>query len=275
MDERALEGLPETHRAFARHAIPVLETDARVLALAAAGSWATGGMDAFSDLDFTVVVADDALPGVLREAPAIAASLGDLLVAFTGEHVGAPSLLICLYAPWTLHVDLKFAALDELRERIENPIVLFDRAGVLEPLIRRTRPRSLAPDPQWLEDRFWVWIHYAAAKIARGELLETLDMLAFLRAQVLGPLVALRHGHAPRGVRRVEEYARAELPALLRTAAAPAPEACVEALRSALELYVELRDADTERRPLLRRDRARAAAIGFLDAVAQALPLRR
>jgi hypothetical protein len=31
-----------------------------------------------------------------------------LLVGFTGEHVGEPRVLICLYGPPVLHVDLKF-----------------------------------------------------------------------------------------------------------------------------------------------------------------------
>lgn len=269
--EQALAALPAGHRAFVERALPVLAADPRTLAVAGAGSWATGGMDEFSDLDLVIVVADDARDAAVRDARAVAASLGDLLVGFSGEHVGAPNLLICLYAPWTLHVDLKFAALDELRERIEDPVILLDRSGALAELVRTTTPRSLAPDLQWLEDRFWVWIHYTATKLARGELLECLDALAFLRKHVLCPLAMLRQGCEPRGTRRLEERARAELPALLRTVAPSGARECLSALRAALDLYLELREFHAQARPLIRQERARAAATDYLDRVAASL----
>ena len=41
-------------------------------------------------------------------ASAFAAGLGPLLACFTGEHVGEPRLLIALYGPPPVHVDLKF-----------------------------------------------------------------------------------------------------------------------------------------------------------------------
>lgn len=271
LSEQALAPLPASHRAFVERALPVLAADPRTLAIAGAGSWATGGMDEFSDLDLVIVVADEARDDVVRSARAIAAALGDLLVGFTGEHVGAPNLLVCLYAPWTLHVDLKFAALDELRERIENPVILFDRSGALGALLRATAPRSLAPDLQWVEDRFWVWIHYTATKLARGELLECVDALAFLRKHVLCPLAMLRQGAEPRGARRIEERARAELPGLLRTVAPCGARECLDALRAALELYLELRELHAEGRPLIRQERARAAALHYLERVAAAL----
>ncbi|EPO4109819.1 fimbrial protein [Enterobacter cloacae] len=56
-----------------------------------------------------------------------AGTLGHLLHAFTGEHVGEPRLLICLYGPELLHVDLKFVTLDMLTQRVEEPAVLFTR----------------------------------------------------------------------------------------------------------------------------------------------------
>ena len=41
----------------------------------------------------------------------LAESLHLLLAAFTGEHVGEPRLLICLYRSPLLHVDLKYVSL--------------------------------------------------------------------------------------------------------------------------------------------------------------------
>jgi len=54
-----------------------------------------------------------------------------LLAAFPGDHVGEPRLLICLYGPPLLHVDLKFMSTDEFLHRVEDPMVLWDRAGAL------------------------------------------------------------------------------------------------------------------------------------------------
>ncbi|NRS94850.1 hypothetical protein DFH40_002566 [Clostridium beijerinckii] len=47
----------------------------------------------------------------MNERIKIAESLGTLLSAFTGEHVGEPRLLICLCEPELLHVDLKFVSI--------------------------------------------------------------------------------------------------------------------------------------------------------------------
>ena len=54
-----------------------------------------------------------------------------------------------------------------------------------------------------------MWVHYAAAKVARGELFEALDFMAFLRGQVLGPLALMekvrsteRRAPDSRGMRR-------------------------------------------------------------------------
>jgi len=51
-----------------------------------------------------------------------------------------------------------------------------------------------------------VWVHYAALKIARGELQEAFDFLSYLRVTVLGPLGPAQQGSNPAGVRRVEEH---------------------------------------------------------------------
>jgi predicted nucleotidyltransferase len=100
-----------------------------LVGVAAGGSFATGRMDEFSDLDLVVVAHPSSWPGVLDQRRALAASLGPLLVSFTGEHVGEPRLLICLYGPPLTHVDLKFVAPADLRVRVEDPVLLWDRDG--------------------------------------------------------------------------------------------------------------------------------------------------
>jgi predicted nucleotidyltransferase len=242
----ATTAVPAALAAFLSGAIERLRTDPRIVGVAAAGSYATTAMDEFSDLDLLVAVEPDAFDAVLTERHGIAAALGPLLAAFTGEHVGEPRLLICLYAhdgpSGPVHVDLKFVALSDAAHRTDDPIVLWERDGRLTNTFLSRQAHAPAPDLQWIEDRFWVWIHYAAGKVGRGELFEAMDFLAFLRAQVLGPLVLMEANALPFGVRRVELAASARVRDLRTTVASYEPADCLRALLQAARLYRELGD---------------------------------
>jgi hypothetical protein len=172
-------------------------------------------------------------------------------------------LLICLYGPPLVHVDLKFVALTDLADRVEEPVVLWQRGDEMSRALALGVARYPQPDPQWIEDRFWTWVHYVAVKIARGELFEVLDSLAFLRARVLGPLALLRAGHRPAGVRRLEQLAPADAIALKDTLAGHDRASCVAALKSAITLYRGLREGH----PVVRLESAERAACAYLDDV--------
>jgi predicted nucleotidyltransferase len=234
---------PEPHAAFLRDAVARLSQDGRLVAVAAGGSYLAGTMDEFSDLDLVVAVEPSAYAAVLADRPRIAAGLGNLLSAFTGEHVGEPRVLICLYGPPPLHVDLKFVSLDEAAVRVEDPALLWERDSRFRDGLARGVAEFPAPDLQWIEDRFWVWVHYGAAKLGRGELFEALDFLAFLRERALGPLSLQRHGARPTGVRRIERAAPDLARRMQRTVAAYDARSCAAALRAAAEMYHELRQA--------------------------------
>ena len=203
---------------------------------------------------------------MLDDRPRIAGSLGPLLAAFTGEHVGEPRVLICLYGPPLLHVDLKFVSLPDVAERVEDPEVLWEREGRVTEALRGGEARFPAPDRQWIEDRFWVWVHYGAGKIGRGELFETHDLLAFLRARVLGPLALQAAGARPSGVRRIETSAPARAREMQATLAAHTAASCAAALRAAAEMYRTLRAEAARRRSSGGRE-AETAAMTYLDDV--------
>jgi len=76
--------------------------------------------------------------------------------------------------------------------RVEDPAVLWERDGQLSAALRNGVARYPAPDLQWIEDRFWVWVHYGAAKVGRGELFEALDMLALLRSKGIDAVIPFR-----------------------------------------------------------------------------------
>ena len=233
--------MPSAHRAFLEAAIPKLRADERLVGLAAGGSFISRTLDEHSDLDLVVVSRPEVSSAVLRDGPDLARRLGPLLATFPGDHVGEPRLFISLYGPPLLHVDLKFVSTEELAHRVEDPVVLWDRGGVLRSALGKTRAVYPLPRLQWIEDRFWVWVHYIATKIARGELFEAIDALEFVRARVLGPLILTEAGAQPNGVRRVEQSAPGRLAALRSTMASHDRQSCVSALTATMSLYSELR----------------------------------
>jgi hypothetical protein len=267
LDESSWPALPEPHAHFLRAAIPRLREEPALVGLAAAGSFVDGRVDVWSDLDLVVVADPAAWPAILGDRQRIAARLGRLLAAFTGEHVGEPRLLVCLYGPPLVHVDLKFVEPAALAQRVEEPMVLWDRTGAVRAGLAVGNAAYPQPDLQWIEDRFWVWVHYSAAKIGRGELLETCDALAILRARVLGPLALRVAGARPAGVRRVEALAPRFAGALRATVATCDAADCVRALRATIALYRELRDAESCV-SLHRKSDAEREAVAFFEQVA-------
>jgi predicted nucleotidyltransferase len=264
LDPRHWPEMPPPHHAFLDRALPRLRADARLAGVAAGGSFASGQLDEHSDLDLVVVSLPEASNDVLREGPDIARRLGPLLAAFPGDHVGEARLLICLYGPPLLHVDLKFISTDDLLHRVEDPTILWDRHGAVRSAMSTAPAVYPQPPLQWIEDRFWVWVHYIAVKIARGELFEAIDGLGLLRARVLGPLVLFRAGVQPNGVRRVEQGAPADVRQLQATLASHARQSCRNALVATVDFYTDLRE-QLAPSTLVCRTEAERAARNFLS----------
>lgn len=226
---------------FIANVVAVGQNDENILGLALAGSAITGETDKYSDIDLVVVTASAIAPDRMRMRE-FAAQFSDLISESTGEHVGERRLLICLYDNPLLHVDFKFLTAVELDNRIENPVVLFERQRILSNAYQNTEPRWPVPDLQWIEDRFWVWIHYAATKIGRGEFLETCDHLAAIRGMVLGPMLHMKYGQLPRGVRKLEKFVDpADISKINQTIGRPERAALIMATQSAIDLYLCLR----------------------------------
>jgi Nucleotidyltransferase domain len=259
--------LPALHARFLAEAVPRLAADARLVGVAAGGSYAAGALDEFSDLDLVIVAEAVAYDEVMGARQPIASGLGSLLVAFTGEHVGEPRLLVCLYGPPLLHVDLKFVRLADLAERVEDPVVLWQRGDRLGSALASGTACYPAPDFQAIEDRFWVLVHYVATKIGRGELLEAVDALSFMRYLALGPLALAHRGGRPTGVRKLE-YAAPDLAQLISaTVATCDAHACLAALEQAIACYRQLRE-ETPSTGLRRHADAEAATVAFVRELA-------
>jgi len=245
-----------------------MKADPRFSGLLAGGSFGHGDFDQYSDLDLVLIVEDGDYQQAMATRREFAESLGDLLRAFTGEHVGEPRLLICLYSDPLLHVDLKFVTLDDLDHRIEEPLVLWHRDNRIPDRLAKSAARWPSHEPEWFEERFWVWVHYTAAKLARGEILETHLALAHFRSFVLGPMAARRIGREQRGVRRLEMVA----PELARQLAATVGDCsavgCADALRHTITIY---RDFRSDGLPANRNERAESAVVDFVERVIASL----
>ncbi len=243
--------LPKIHQTMLEQVQNKVAADQRFLALLAGGSYLHGGFDAHSDLDLVIVVNGSDYDAVMKTRKEFAASIGSLLAAFTGEHVGEPRLLICLYGPdlsgpadptALLHVDLKFVTLHGLGDMVETPAIVWSRDTRAETAIAQANVRWPNMPPGWFEDRFWIWVHYGATKLARGELYEAMGMLGFLREQVLGPLVHARGGRPQRGIRRVEEASPEWAVRLRATVPDHSADAVLASLKAAIAIYRELRE---------------------------------
>lgn len=229
-------------REFAEKAKAILEPDDNVIGLAVAGSWLTNEIDEFSDLDL-ILVTKNKVSNDKNLMLGYAKKLGNFLSGFTGEHVGEPRVLICLYDNPLLHVDIKFVTLDEFHSRVETPMLLIDKNGQLEKAISNSEAKFPYPDYQWIEDRFWTWTHYALLKIGRGEYLEAYDFMGFLRMVVFGPLLHIKNGNLPRGVRKVEaNLESSDFDKLKLTIPTYYRYSLLYSLRNAVSLYRQLRE---------------------------------
>lgn len=258
--------IPSTHLKFLENAKARLEKDKRIIGLAIAGSYLSNQMDEFSDLDLKIIVEPADYDEVMNGRKEIASTLGDLVGAFTGEHVGEPRLLICLYDNPILHVDLIFMKTSDLHDRVENPVILFDRSDSIEDDVMKDTPSFPMPDMQWIEDRFWVWVHYMVTKIGRGELLEAIDHLSFLRSTVLGPLSLLETGEPPNGVRKVEFLAPARAEELKQTIPEYSVDSCFLCTERAIEMYKSLRTG-IEYNQLILSHRAEQSSMQYLQEI--------
>lgn len=229
------------HNQFVNSVINIIKDDESIHGLAIGGSWITNEIDEFSDIDFVLVTENKIAPNKDLMV-SYAEKFGNLIDSFTGEHVGESRLLICLYDNPLLHVDIKFIIPEELRERIEDPVIVWERNNILSEIINHTESCSPKTDFQWIEDRFWIWIHYLTAKIGRGELFEALDGLNFLRINVLAPLIQFKNGNLPRGYRHMEQQVDSkDLEKLKNTISDYSRESIISTLKEIIRFYKELR----------------------------------
>jgi hypothetical protein len=229
------------HKTFINNVIEIIKNDGNIVGLAIGGSWITNEMDEFSDIDLVLVSKKIIAPELIK-MKRYAEQFGNLLNAFTGEHVGEKRLLICLYDNPLLHVDIKFIIPDEFQERVENPIVVWEKENILSKIINNSEPKFPYPNYQWIEDRFWIWVHYVCTKIGRGEYFETLDSLNYLRTNVISQLLQIKNKQLPKGLRKAEKkFLEDELKRLKNTVAEYDRDSLIKSFEEIISFYKDLR----------------------------------
>ena len=234
--------LPPLHKDFIEQCLSKLAEDTRIVGVAASGSYTDNSLDIYSDLDLLIAVEPEEFEAIMNDRLSIVSNLGDMVAGFTGEHVGEPRVMITLYGPDALHVDFKFVKVDDVTTRVDEPVILWTRDSRLAEGLSKGKGKYPPVDPQWVEDRFWVWVHYAGTKIGRGEYFEALEFLSFLRVQVLGSLALQQAGLEARGVRKIEQLLPDFARELRMTVATPEKESLLNATEYATKIYQKLRN---------------------------------
>jgi len=228
-------------KTFIENVISNIKNDSEILGLALGGSWITNEIDEFSDIDM-ILVTENKIAQDVKKMISYANRFGNLLNGFTGEHVGEKRLLICLYDNPLLHVDIKFLTPEELYVRVENPEIVWERDRALTDIIEKSEFEFPYPDYQWIEDRFWTWIHYVSTKIGRGELFEAHDAISFLRANVIAPLLQIKNNKLPKALRKIEFIiSENDLLRLKNTVPEYNIRSTINCLEEIIQLYIDLR----------------------------------
>lgn len=240
-----VDHLPEAHRGFLERNLPHLKNDHRFLGLAVIRSAPSEPrIDLTEDLKLILVVDSFHHEEVLQDGPEMARHMGHLLSGYYAAHSGDRDQFTCLFDQPLLHVDFYFRTLEAFqRSRKQDREIIWERGHRLSRAMVAGGSFKPQVDPQWIEDRIWVWTHYLGNKLAHGELFEVIDGLGFLRLQVLAPLARFNEGLGPQGLRTFETDLPHIVPAMCKTLpTAHDYDSVSDALTRTIDLYCDLRE---------------------------------
>jgi hypothetical protein len=231
------------HRGKAEAACRSALADPDVVGMAVTGSFATGIADEVSDVDLRVYARSGAVDTVVARVPELAAACGRVVAIFVAEHLGIPTLTIVLFND-LVHVDFDVVSVDRAAEHNAGlPAVMLWERETISAALPGTYGSDIAADVRWMEARIWTWSWYIQSKVLRAELYEALDVLQYVRDQVLFRLLAFGRGDRPAGGRRAQAVVGDHADAFPRTVPIALERAAVlEALRAEIDLYRRLAD---------------------------------
>jgi hypothetical protein len=174
---------------FIRHVTAALESDSRVLALFLAGSFGKGTADAYSDVDFLVVMEPEARESFLSSWPRIVEEITH--VVFWNHPVRGASLVSAITSAW-LRCDVLVIDCSELTQRSQESLTaLIDRAdlfALLPPRAKRAHPNPARIS--FLIHEFLRVLGLLAIVAGRGEYIVGVTGAGLLRSHLINLMLA-------------------------------------------------------------------------------------
>ncbi len=172
MDAQELQ-MPLHHQMFTNRFVAAGQVDERVVAAFISGSYARGTTDAYSDLDFGLIVTDEAYDDFLAEHEAFIRLLGEpvFLEDYNGD--GA-DFVFSIFSDGT-EVELGFGHESHFNHIYVGPYrVLLDKKGILAGAVFSWQEPTQAEQIETLRSLInWFWhdlSHHFITPIARGQL---------------------------------------------------------------------------------------------------------
>ena len=201
--------MPENHRDTLRRFIAACQADERIVAAFLSGSYATGKVDPYSDLDLFFVTTDEAYEAFLATKEDFIRLLGEPLFL---EDFGVPNGCLPIYANGT-QADIFFSRESQFEELHEGPYrILLDKKGILTGKIFPPHPPDQAKQIAVLRqqiDWFWHDLSHFIKALGRGQLWFAYGELEILR-QMCVNLRRFQHNFADPYVAQGEPYFKVE-----------------------------------------------------------------
>jgi hypothetical protein len=198
-----LASVPQPLRNVLQRCLEWAEADGR-LGLVVHGSLIKGGMDEFSDLDFTILSGQQmCMAEMLDSFERLIETLGHPIVRFRADHVGRSDTQIIYLA-----IDNWVAKLDVRIVYANTPVNLPKEAcALLDPEQLTAELREYETDILDTESLFeklcgWLWFTYS--RLERGEFFAAARSIDFSREHALLPIILSRLALPQDGHRRIE-----------------------------------------------------------------------
>ncbi|MGL4589174.1 MAG: hypothetical protein ACRCUP_02960 [Mycoplasmatales bacterium] len=224
------------HELFLKNIIQKLMDNEQVQILAITGSGYELKFDQFADLDLVI-----GYENTINKQEVLAL-MGDLIGCFTGYHVGEPRLEICLFkvSGDLLQVDAKFVELTDFKNQRDKIKLLFDKTKqVDQKIINQKTCEVQTIDWNFVNQKFYKWIHFGIVKLARGEIHEAISCLNMIWSEIIANYYYIERGILPRGMRRIEQIQPELAVKLSEIMPSYELEAVYDSYLKTLELYEE------------------------------------
>jgi hypothetical protein len=252
---------------FLDRAVSIAEKDSRFIGLALHQE--SDHEHEFTDLEFVFVCAPISFGDCAADLKGVAEALGPLLLSYEQEKTDAERELSCLYDEPLRRIDLRLLPTDGAA-MLRHPRVLWERDGTLSAELAKYRDVAPVIDLQWMEDRFWLWLHSAAMALKEGAIFEALHQMSCLRTRILAPMLLKKQAQPADALKGLEQAGGDELSSLRATVPLYDARSCEISLREAAKLYVGLRETLAPEE-LVRHRRAEMAVMRHLHTVSDRL----